>query len=119
MIEDYRFGKIKISGKDYDYDVEVRWDHEVLKWWRQQSHFIDLEDLKRALERKPEMLIIGTGAAGIAKISQEAQAEIIRQGIELVIDKTGEAARVFNSVVKKNQGTAESKKVIGLFHLTC
>jgi hypothetical protein len=31
MIEEYEFGKIKIDGKIYDFDVEVYWTGEDLK----------------------------------------------------------------------------------------
>jgi hypothetical protein len=50
MIEEYKFGSITIDGKIYEYDVEVRWTGEVLKWWRGESHVVDLEDVKRAIE---------------------------------------------------------------------
>ncbi|GAH97601.1 unnamed protein product, partial [marine sediment metagenome] len=53
-IEEYKFGSITINGKTYEYDVEVRWTGEVLKWWRGESHVVDVEDVKRAIEQNPE-----------------------------------------------------------------
>ncbi|MDI6591930.1 MAG: MTH938/NDUFAF3 family protein, partial [Patescibacteria group bacterium] len=73
MIEEYHFGSITISGKTYTHDVEVRWTGEVLKWWRKESHVIDLEDVKRAVEQNPDTIILGTGAYGVAKVAEEAK----------------------------------------------
>lgn len=125
MIENYYFGSITINGKTYNHDVEVRWSPkekalgdptrqvgEVLKWWRKESHIIDAEDVKRAVEQNPEVIVIGTGESGLAEVTQEAQNFIIEKGIELVIEASGEAVRKFDII-------AEEKKVIGLFHLTC
>lgn len=120
VIEEYRFGFIKILGKSYNHDVEVRWAGEVLDWWRQESHVIDLEDIQRALEQKPDLIIIGTGAYGVAKVTERAQKEIKTQGIELIIDKTEEAVRTFNIIRERSKmEEGKEKKVIGLFHLTC
>jgi len=120
MVEEYHFGSITISGKTYNYDVEVRWTGEILKWWREESHIIDVEDVKRAVEQNPETIVIGTGESGIARVTEEAKKFIQEKGIKLIIDKTEEAAKTFNII---NAGSKEEEgkqnKVIGLFHLTC
>jgi len=113
MIEEYHFGSLTINGKSYDYDVEVRWTDEVLKWWRQESHVIDVEDVKRAIEENPEVIVIGTGESGMAKVTNRAKEEILSRGIRLIIEKTPQAIKSFN------QRKEEKKRIIGLFHLTC
>ena len=113
MIEDYHFGSIKISGKEYFKDVEVRWSGDVLIWLRDISHIIAPQDIKRALDQEPEAIIIGTGESGMAKVSEETKEEIISQGIPLIIEKTASAVKTFEQEIKKN------RKAIGLFHLTC
>lgn len=120
MIEEYHFGTITIDSKTYNEDVEVRWTGEVLKWWRGESHIIDVEDVKRAVEQKPETIIIGTGESGVARVTEEAQKFIKEKGIELIIDFTEQATRTFN-IRKEESETEEGKqeRVIGLFHLTC
>ena len=110
-IEEYKFGSITIQGKVYEYDVEVRWTGEVLKWWRIESHNVVIEDIKRAIEQEPKLIIIGTGESGLMKVADETKKEIISKGIGLIIDTTQEAVKAFN--------TQSQKKVIGLFHLTC
>jgi len=120
MIEEYHFGSITIDGKTYNHDIEVRWTSKVLEWWRAESHLIDIEDVKRATEQNPDLIVIGTGESGVAKVTEDAQKFIKEKRIELIIDKTGEATRTFNIIKEESEGEeGEQKKVIGLFHLTC
>ncbi len=120
MIEKYNFGFIVIDGRKYDYDVEVRWSGEVLKWWRKESHIFALEDVERAVEQGPDVIILGTGAYGLAKVPKQTQKFIKDKGIELIIDKTGEAVKTFNIIKEKSEDEQGRKtKIIGLFHLTC
>ena len=67
----------------------------------------------RAVEQKPETIIIGTGESGMAKVTEGADGFIKEKGIKIIIDITGKAIKIFNEETKKG------KKAIGLFHLTC
>ena len=134
MIEEYRFGSIIIDGKTYNYDVEVRWTPkesrskrdptgqagEILPWPRKESHIINTEDVKRAIEQNPEVIIIGTGESGVATVTEAAKEAIKSKGIELIIDLTEEATKTFNIINEDSEEEeGEQKKAIGLFHLTC
>ena len=120
MIEEYHFGLITIDGKIYNYDVEVRWSGEVLKWWRKESHTIDFEDIKRVINQNPEVIIIGTGESGVAEVTERTKEEIKSKGIELIIDITEEAIKTFNIICEESEKEeGKQRKVIGLFHLTC
>lgn len=120
MIQEYRFGSIIIDGKIYNHDIEVRWTGEVLDWWRSESHIIDVKDVERAVGQNPETIIIGTGESGVARVTEAAQSFIKEKGIELIIDKTGEATKTFNIIKEESEEEAgEQRKVVGLFHLTC
>ena len=120
MIGEYHFGSITIDGKSYEHDVEIRWNGEVLGWWRKEGHVIDIDDLKRAVEQNPEVIIIGTGHSGMAKITNEAQNFIKGKGIELIIDITEEATKTFNIICQESEEEeGEQRRVIGLFHLIC
>jgi hypothetical protein len=113
MIGNYKFGEIKISGKEFNFDVEVRWTGEILKWWRREGHIVNSEDVERALKENPEVIIIGTGAYGVCEVTKNCQNFIKEKGVELIVDVTEKAVEKFNELLK------QSKKVIGLFHLTC
>jgi len=115
MIDEYHFGSIKILGETYNYDVELRWTGEILKWWRRESHVVDIDDVKRAVGQNPKVVIIGTGSLGLVNVTQECQEYIAEKGIRLIIDKTEEAVKSFNKISEKSNEI----KIIGLFHLTC
>lgn len=120
MIERYHFGSITIDGETYNHDVEVRWTGEVLKWWRKEGHVVNVEDIERAIEEKPGVIIIGTGAYGVVKVTGEVRNSIKEKGVELIIDKTEEAVKTFNIIKGESiEEVGKQKKVIGLFHLTC
>ena len=120
MIKEYHFGSITINGKAYNHDVEVRWTGEVLKWQIRIKHEINIKEIERAVEQKPDTIVIGNGAAGLAEVTKACQEFIQGLGIKLIIDKTGEAVKTFN-VINEESKEEEGKQnmVIGLFHLTC
>ena len=123
MIEEYHFGSITIDGKTYSDDVEVRFlgsKTEVLDWQRDESHDINADAIKRAVEQKPDTIIIGTGESGLAKVTETAKQFIAEKGIKLIIDITGEAIKTFNVIQQGSiEEQGEEANLIGLFHLTC
>ena len=120
MIEEYHFGSITINGTTYNYDLEVRWTGEVLKRRGKESHTINIEDVKGAVDQNPDTIIIGTGAAGVAEVIKATQEFIQERGIKLIIDKTGEAVKTFSIILEESREEGgKQNKVIGLFRLTC
>ncbi len=61
---------------------------------------------------KPDVLIIGTGQSGAMEVPEETVAFLESQGITVYVEKTGQAAMLFNVQPR-------GKVVIGSFHLTC
>lgn len=112
MIEEYHFGLIKIAGQTYNHDIQIGLDNKVKLWWRGKSHEIWKQDIEEAVAQGPEVIVIGTGEMGVAKLAAEAHQEIISKKIQLIIEPTGEAVKSFNSL-------KGGRKVVGLFHLTC
>ena len=113
MIQDYRFGEIVIDGRRYREDVLVFPTRVLPRWWRKEGHLLQLEDLKELLAERPEALVVGTGAYGGMRVTEEASQAIQGQGINLVAVPTKEAVSIFNSL------HAKGKRVAGAFHLTC
>lgn len=119
MIDEFDFGRIKIDGTLYRIDVEVYSTGRVLKWIRKKGHVFLPEDVARALSEDPGAIVLGTGVYGGARVPQRTREKIRKRGLRLVIDKTEEAVRSFNAILKKNQEAGVEEKVVGLFHLTC
>lgn len=119
MIEEYKPGVITVDGRNYDSDIFVDWKDEVSDWQHREEHAIEAEDLRAAVEKNPETIVLGTGENGMVEISESAQDFISEKGIKLMVDRTEEAIKTFN-ILKENSLEEEGRqeKVIGLFHLT-
>nr|AHM02050.1 hypothetical protein AF0029 [uncultured miscellaneous Crenarchaeota group] len=112
MIDSYDFGRIIIAGKRYSNDLIVFPDKVREGWWRKEGHRLHVEDLKDVLEAKPEVLVVGTGYSGLMMVPPETRKYVESEGIELIAQRTAEACKTFNRLVK-------SRKVVAAFHLTC
>ena len=112
MIDSYDFGRIVIDGKLYSDDLIVFPNKVRDGWWRKEGHRLHVEDLKDALETKPEVLVVGTGYSGMMTVPPETRKQVESEGIELIAQKTAEACKTFNSLVK-------SRKVVAALHITC
>ena len=111
MIESYNFGKIRIDGENYMNDVIICPD-KVDSWWRGKSHLVDIEDVKKIVEKKPRTAIFGTGEPGLMKVSKETKEYLEKLGIEVIIEPTKKACDIYNKLSKKQE-------VIAALHLTC
>lgn len=112
-IEEYRFGYIKIDGKEYRKDVIITSNKVLHPWWRKEGHKLFPEDLQDILEEDFEIIVIGTGAYGMMKVPPETENFLKGKGKIVVKETTGQAVNIFNKFVE------EGKKVVGAFHLTC
>jgi len=113
MIENYSFGKILINGKEYHSDIIIFKNYIYDNWWRKEGHNLCIDDIKEIINKKPDVLIIGTGYFGLMKVSNELIDNIKLFGIkQVIIKKTGDACSEYNKLYKKNN-------LIAAFHLTC
>jgi len=113
MIENYSFGQILINGKKYNSDLIIFKDYIYDSWWRKEGHNLCIDDIKEIINKKPDILIIGTGYFGLMKVPKELMENIKSSGIkQVIIKKTGDACTEYNKLFKTN-------KIIAAFHLTC
>jgi len=113
MIDSYSFGQIVVNGKRYTNDIIIFPNRIKDNWWRKIGHRIDIEDLKEAIQEKPEILVVGTGYFGFVKVPAEVKEYVKRKGIELIAQSTKDACNTFNSLLKSG------KKVVAALHLAC
>ena len=111
-VDDYGFGRIVIDGKAYSHDVILFWDGRIEKWWRKEGHKVCLDDVKTILERKPEVVVFGTGKYGVMKVKDEVRKRLSEEGIEVIELISDDAVRKFNELVGK-------RKAALAIHLTC
>ena len=112
MIDGYEFGEITIDGKTYHHDVIIYKDRVDDAWRRVEGHRLSLGDVAQILDKKPEILIIGTGADGVMAVPEKVKAEIEAKGVKVLAKRTGDACKEYNEL-------APSKNVIAALHLTC
>jgi hypothetical protein len=113
MIETYSFGSMTVMRKKYRNDLKIIGSQIVGDWWRREGHALYPEDIDDILYSAVEILVVGTGAYGSMKVTEEAAKAIGGRGIKLVAVPTKEAVSLFNNL--HNEG----KRVAGAFHLTC
>ena len=116
-IEETAFGSITIDGAPYPHDVVIRLSGEIVKRKKNlskkyygNSHTISKDEAKFVFEKGCEILVLGTGHHGLARLSPEAQDYFEKKGCAVVAEPTPEALRVFNELKGRK---------IGLFHVTC
>jgi hypothetical protein len=111
-IDSYSFGRIVIDGRTYTSDVIIYPGRVDASWRRKEGHLLRPADLGEALKAKPDVLIIGTGYAGVMRVPPENVDRIAGQGIEAKVERTSKAVELYNEL----QG---ARIVIAALHLTC
>ncbi len=113
IIEEYDFGRIRVSGKTFFRDLIVFPDEILPNWWRREGHNLCMDDLQAVLERKPEILVIGNGYSGVMRVPKDIIEKIEDMGIRVIVRNTREAVKEYNRLAR------EGKRVAAALHLTC
>lgn len=111
-IEDYGFGRMVVDGEKHTSDLILLPDRVVSDWWREAGHRLVSEDLTAVFDAGPDLLVVGTGAYGRMKVTDEARRALEEAGIEVEVGPTKRAIEVYNEM-------CQQREVAGAFHLTC
>ena len=112
MIDNYKFGEFIVDGKTFNCNIELIGD-KVKEHRHLPNHELILDDFTALVNAKPSVIIIGTGAYGAVKPPKEIIEFIKKQGIKVIVEKTADACKTYNSLLK------QGKKVAALLHNTC
>ena len=112
-IDSYQFGKIVIDGVEYSKDCLILDGIIQANWWRKQGHLLSAEDLQPVITAKPSLLIVGCGASGLMKVSDEVREVLLEEDIQLEAVDTARAVERFNELSKTGVNIAAA------LHLTC
>jgi hypothetical protein len=111
------FGWIVIDGVRHDHDIVIGIDGGVRRRRKKlskerygTSHMISPEEADDLYEPGCVFLLIGSGAFGRVRLSDEARSFFGEQGVTVEILPTGDAVARWNSL---------ESSAIGLFHITC
>jgi hypothetical protein len=112
-IDSYQFGKIVIDGTAYNSDCLILGDSVQAHWRRKHGHLLTVEDLQSVIAVKPSVLVVGCGASGLMKVSEDIGQVLLEHGIELFTANTSKAVTRFNKLAEKGENVAAA------LHLTC
>lgn len=110
-LEDYRFGSVRVDGREETKDLIVLPGRIVTNWWRRDGHSLVEDDLSEVIEELPERLIVGCGAHGRLRPDPAVIAALERRGVDVEVLQTGEAVRRYNEL--------EADRTAAALHLTC
>jgi len=111
----FDFGKIRIDGVDYDYDLVI--DHGDIHKRRKKASKRYRDDfghtplsLAEEIPWNCRRLVVGTGAEGSLPVMEEVRAEAREREVELVIVPTARAIELLNQ---------SGKRTNAIIHVTC
>jgi hypothetical protein len=110
-LEGYRFGRVIVDGREETRDVIVLPSRVIRNWWRMDGHALVLDDLGDVVDELPELLVVGTGAAGLMEPDPGTLKTLRDRGVEVEVLRTEEAVRRY--------GAADPARTAAALHLTC
>ena len=113
MIDSFSFGTMEIDGRQYTSDLIIYPDGHVQDgWWRARGHVLSINDIAGLLEKKPNIIIVGTGVNGRMKPAAHLNEYLAERDIEFLAGANDVAVKWFNE--REASGT-----VGACFHLSC
>jgi len=111
------FGWIKYEGKIYQHDIMITVSGQVvprneteLRRKYGTAHAIDPDEIKFLLKEQPEVIVVGTGQEGMAKLTNEAKNVIMQSSVRVIEGPIPAACKKFDELKGKKAA---------LFHVTC
>ena len=105
FIRSFSAGKLHVNNQIIDRHVILTADEIILDWAPAPMENLSITDFALALQRSPEVILFGTGAAQQFPNTQLIT-DIMRQGIGFEIMDTAAACRTFNVLA------AEQRRVV-------
>ncbi len=116
-IDEVAFGSVTIDGERLDHDIHLRANGKVKerkkKWARKDyetSHILGPRELKKALKRGAELLIVGAGFDSMLRLADEGRDLLEQRGVRWEMLPTPEAVERWNSM--------QGRKAL-ILHVTC
>jgi hypothetical protein len=112
-IDLYQFGEIVIDGAGYNSDCIILGATIQPNWRRKQGHILSAEDLETVIAAKPSVIVVGCGASGFMKVTENTRQVLQEHNIQLEAIDTYEAVERFNELAQAGVNVAAT------LHLTC
>jgi hypothetical protein len=109
-IDSTRFGEVVIDGRTYFSDVTLYWDGTIEH--REKDIIIDMDELSHILEKKIDIIVIGTGQEGTLGLMDNVRQLLADRKIRIFELKSPDAIEIFNSFA------SQGKRVAAIIHTT-
>jgi hypothetical protein len=111
-IDSFSFGNISVGGTIYAGDVIIYPERVQTPWFREEEHRPQVSEFADIVKAAPEILIIGTGYAGVMSVADQVRNYLTSKGIDVRVEKTKAAVELYNSLLGK-------ERVVAALHITC
>jgi hypothetical protein len=116
-IDELTFGSMIVECKRYRREVLIFTDGTVKKrnggFLMFGNHKIKKRELEELIQGQPEIIIVGTGTNGAARVAPEAESWAKGKNLSLMVQPS------YYAVASLNELTEQKKKVAALIHITC
>ncbi|MBD3293199.1 MAG: ROK family protein [Armatimonadia bacterium] len=116
-IESVEFGSVTVDGETLEHDIHIRANGKLKKrkkkWARKDygtSHIIGPRELKKALKKGAEALVIGEGFDGMVRLAEEGREMLEQRGVRWEMLPTEEAIDAWEG--------KDGRKAL-ILHVTC
>ena len=109
-IDSTRFGEINIDGKTHFSDVIVFWDGAIE--YRQKDRVIGEDEFIKVLEKKINILVVGTGQHGTMTVSRKVRQIAAERKIKIFELQSPYAIDIFNSFA------SQGRRVVAIIQTT-
>lgn len=116
-IDSFNFGFIVVDDKQYAHDVVILPDGTVKERTpgkgRLGSHSIARGEIEALLKEQPDVILVGTGVHGMARLAHDAEYYLTNPDLNLTLLPSPEIVRKYNQYIENGE------KVAALIHVTC
>jgi hypothetical protein len=116
-IDSFNFGFIVVDNKQYAYDVIILPDGTVKerdsRKGRLGSHSIARSEIEALTRLEPDMILIGTGVEGMARLAHDAEFYLLKPDLNLTLLPSPQIVKKYNQYID------DGEKVAALIHVTC
>ena len=116
-IDSFNFGFIVVDEKQYSHDVIILPDGTVKERaggkGRLGSHTISRSEMETLAKAAPDVILIGTGFQGMARLAHDAEFFKMEPGLDITMEPSPQVVKKFNQHIE------DGEKVAALIHVTC
>jgi hypothetical protein len=116
-IDSFNFGFIVVDDKQYAHDVIILPDGTVRERnpgkGRLGSHSIARSELDELSRVQPDVILIGTGVQGMARLARDAEYYLAAPDLNVTMLPSTQIVKKYNQYVE------EGERVAALIHVTC